>query len=117
MTIQPADPVSRRRALRCLVASTAVGAAALVPLHPVLSRALEGSADEALATLLLALRVVTGAMAVAAMVFAGWLWWGAARVSAARRFPPPGLAVGRDTRIAEGDAAKRLTIAMRLRTG
>lgn len=114
VTTQPADPASRRRALRWLVASTAVGAAALVLLHLGLSRALEAPADEALATLLFALRVMTGAMAIGAIAFAGWLWWVAGRVSAARRFPPPGLVVGRDTRIVEGDAAQRLAIALRL---
>ena len=51
--------------------------------------------------------LLTLAIVVPVLAFAGYLWWLGARIVRAERFPLPGLRVVRDTAVVEGADARR----------
>lgn len=106
--IQRADPTARRRARWLLAAALPLLAAAAIA-SELVARWLETLARErpaeAAAPIRLVILVLTAATVLPLLAFAARTWRLAGRVAAARRFPPPGLAVVHDVRVLEGRAA------------
>lgn len=106
--IQRADPRARRRARWLLalalplVPAAALGSELLRAWLEELAR--ENPAD-AVAPLRITIWVVSAATVLPLLGFAAWMWRFSGRIAAARRFPPPGVAMVHDTRVLEGRAA------------
>ena len=107
--IQPADPVARRLAVRILLITLAVGLPCVLVVEHVLQGSetwleenldyvLENSYLFVLPTVVLVLPLIGGSL---------YLLLLANRIVHAGRFPPPGYAVIRDTRVLQGAAAHR----------
>ena len=105
--LQRADPAARRRALTILIAGTIVGATLLL----VAGAARPGIEAWLKEDLISRSRMLLGGMAVAMctplLAMAGYLWRLGRRVVFARRFPPPGTRLLRDTPIVTGLGATR----------
>lgn len=114
--IQRADPAARRRALKLLLVGLVLG----LILIQLLETALEEQEQWLLDNLPLILEnsqlvVVLGI--VMALPLAGlsiYLLLFANRIARAERFPPPGVAVTRDTPVIEGAAARRRAWLLRI---
>jgi hypothetical protein len=106
--IQRADPRARRRARWLVLAALPLLAGAAVG-SELIARWLETLARErpaeAVAPIRLAIVGLSAATVLPLLGFAAWTWRLAGRVAAARRFPPPGVAVVYDVRVLEGHAA------------
>ncbi len=108
--IQTADPAARRRALLFVFLVVVVGLSALALVQSAVNdvRDLPGSLrPEAIAQLILLLKLIVGGASVTFVATGLWLWRFAAKVLETRRFPPPGHAVLNDTKVLRGEAAKR----------
>lgn len=105
--IQPADPVARRRALWMMALSVAVVAMVALVMDDWLAGVM--LRDPALARPVIAgaLRWVTAVVALSVAAFAVYAWLLGRRITSARRFPPPGMAVMRDTVVLDGAPARR----------
>jgi hypothetical protein len=107
--VQPHDPGARRQAILLFVVVAAIGGVAILRLEPYLE-SITGLADtdprEALRQLAFVTKVMTVAIIVPMFAFVAWLLVLARRVHRAERFPPPGMALTRDTRILRGRAAR-----------
>lgn len=106
-TIQPADPAARRKAIVMVALAALLGALAYVALDQWLARVLAQPAAGAKATLLGFLVWTIAGTAVVAAALAFHVWRFGRRVVSAARFPPPGVAVVRDTVVLEGAQASR----------
>jgi hypothetical protein len=109
--IQKADPKARRHAILVLGCSALIGAAAILAFLSY-RPALEGWVTEDPAQMRGRLRLVLGALGVLLTAplagLAVYLWRLGSRVVQARRFPPPGMAVIRDTPVLwDRDAERR----------
>lgn len=105
MAIQKADPDLRRTVLVCLVAFGAVG---FIALQWGLPKMMEAIATQETAQAIRSLKLMAGAAFYPALPLAYFTYKVAQRIRTSRRFPPPGMAVIRDTKILTGDAAKQL---------
>lgn len=119
--IQPADPRARRLALAILAAVTLVAAGLAFGLEtagPSIAEWLAGpapdpEAGEAVADagaggrIAIVVAVLVVVVTIPLGVGALWLMRTGARCRESRRFPPPGFAVLRPTRVQTGDAAVR----------
>lgn len=106
--IQRADPEARRRALIVLVFMTAVGGLLIAAFEHFRGPLGEWMRSDPAQTTQRAKWIVFASallLVVPALGIAVYLWRLGARVLAARRFPPTGVRVIRDTPIVEGDAA------------
>lgn len=106
--VQKADPAARRQALLVIVFATAIGALLITGFEHLSQPFHEWLSSEPAETVRRArLAVYVSAFVVSAPViaFAIYLWLLGARVLRAKRFPPPGLRVIRDTRVVDGPAA------------
>jgi len=110
---QKADPAARRRALIILAAIAILGLI-LVPLLDRLGEGLQewmhDDPERAAPEVANLLRLLAVLMATPLVVLSLWLAWYAARVYSHGRFPPPGVAVLRDTRILEDAPARRRAV-------
>lgn len=108
--IQTADPAARRKALLFVFLVIVVGLGALALVQSAVNdvRDLPGSQrPEAIARLILLLKLIVGGASVTFVATGLWLWRFAGRVLETGRFPPTGHAVLNDTEVLRGDAAKR----------
>lgn len=112
--IQPADPVTRRRALIVAGAIAVLGWAAFFALQNWIA-GLEGAEPTHMrASLERALVWGSWATMLPVVALAGWLWLYGARVGRAGRFPAPGAKVVRDTPVLLGDAARVRGVALKV---
>ena len=105
MTIQKADPDLRRKVLFVLAGVAVVG---LVAIQWGLPKLMEAIANQEPATAIQLLQVLVVATFAPALPMAYLAYKVARRVKSSQRFPPPGMAVIRDTQVLTGEAAKRL---------
>lgn len=106
-SVQPADPAARRRLVIVVLVVAAVGVAGHFALESWLGRLREEDPAQALPQLVAMLLWTAGATSVLLAVLAVHLFRLGGRVRSTGRFPPPGHAVVRATRVLEGDAARR----------
>lgn len=105
--LQPADPAARRRLLVAVALIAVAGVAGLVVLEAWLAALRQLDPAESAPRLVATLLWVTGATSLVVAAFGVYAWRLGGRVCASLRFPPPGVAVVRDTPIIEGIAARR----------
>ena len=105
MAIQKADLDLRRTVLVCLIVFGAVG---FIALQWGLPKVMEAIAAQEPAQAIRSLKLMAGASFYPALPLAYFTYKVARRIRTSRRFPPPGMAVIRDTKILTGDAAKQL---------
>ena len=109
MEIQKADPRARRKALVLLIIATIIGAIVILLLESQLSMLEQWISDDpgvAFERLELTLAVLAVVVAVPLLGLAAYIWRLGARVIKTERFPPPGMAVIRDTPALTGTAAR-----------
>jgi hypothetical protein len=108
--IQTADPAARRKAVLFVFLVTVVGLGVLALVQTAIGdlRDVPGAQrPEAVARLILLLKLIVGGASVTFVATGLWLWRFAGKVYQAERFPPPGHAVLNDMRVLRGMAAKR----------
>ncbi|MEM9534105.1 MAG: hypothetical protein AAGA40_00390 [Cyanobacteria bacterium P01_E01_bin.45] len=105
MATQKADPGLRRNALFSLMGG---GALSGVALQFGLPRLMEAIATQEPTQAVRSLQLVAIAALIPALPIAYFAYTVAARVKTSQRFPPPGMAVIRDTEILTGDKANHL---------
>ncbi len=108
--IQKADPKARRIAIILVLAGVAVGVISVVRFEHTRHRFaawLLSDPDQFMDRARIVLTVIAVPMSLALFALALSSWRLAARVIASQRFPPPGLAVIRDTRVISGARARR----------
>lgn len=106
--VQPHHPGARRRALLAVAVAAVLGGAAILALEPYLERVThlaDKDPRNALRQLTVLIKLVTAGIIVPMFAFVAWLLVLARRVLLAQRFPPPGMALARDTRILRGRQA------------
>jgi hypothetical protein len=110
MEIQRADPRARRRAVLILAAAVSGGALLIAVARRYqrdFARWLSAHPGQLLLCLQYGWIVTAATVSAPLLLFASYCWRLGRRVAAAQRFPPPGLAVVRDTVVVRGDAAQR----------
>lgn len=109
---QQADPEARRKLIVYLLIGAVIGAGAIYYYSELLADAIDDPelAFERLALIVNSLYVLV----IPAIWFAVRIWRIARLTSEAESYPPPGIAVVRDTRIVTGGDALRRAFAMRL---
>lgn len=112
--VQPADPVTRRRALIGAAAVALAGWAAFFVLQDWL-RGLGGT-DPVATRRALEDAMIWGSWAAClpVAVLATWLWLQGLRITRAGRYPAPGVKVIRDTPVLHGDAARLRGLVLRV---
>ncbi len=105
MAIQKADPALRRTALSGLAGVAAIGFIALQWGQPKLMEAIATQEPAQAVRLLTSIAI---AAFVPALPIAYFTYKVARRIHSSQRFPPPGMAVIRDTEILIGEPAKHL---------
>lgn len=104
--VQPADRAARRRAVAVAAVAVVAVAAAIAIGDRWLAGVLAQAPGEARRSLAGGLRWVAVLASLPIAVFAVYLLWLGRRITRTLRFPPPGLAVLRDTPILEGTRAR-----------
>jgi hypothetical protein len=108
--IQRADPRARRRAWLAVACGAAAGLV-LIALaeryRPSLEDWITRDSDQFRARLTLGFAALAAAISGSLLGFAVYLWRLGGRVVRAERFPPPGLALVRDTIVMRGSLARR----------
>lgn len=110
--VQAADPAARRRVAVVLLIGTGIGAGAIFYFSELLAGATDDPelAMERLKLIVKSLYI----LAIPALWFAVQIWRMASLTVAAKRYPPPGVAVVRDTRVVTGPDAVRRAFAARV---
>ncbi|MGF1529508.1 MAG: hypothetical protein ACFCBW_22410 [Candidatus Competibacterales bacterium] len=115
--IQPADPRARRRVLVLILLGGALGGGLLWAFEAYRPQWVAWVADDPATRMPQLMAGLTVLVVLPLVGFAAHLWWLGRRVLVALRFPPPGMAVSRDTPIATGAAARRRGIAFQVGAG
>lgn len=105
--VQQADPRARRLAVSLIVVGTLAGAGLITvagSARPVLEAWVAASPESRLRVVMWLVMLSTVAPVI---LMAVYLWRLGSRITRARRFPPPGLRVVRQTVVLTGDAASR----------
>ncbi len=108
--IQRADPVLRRRALWLLIAGIVMGGVVIAGFEhyrPWLQRWLVSEPAYFKHRLLLVTTILIAATSIPLVAASAYVWRRALRARVARRMPPPGERVIRDTPVLVGEAALR----------
>jgi hypothetical protein len=108
--IQPADPKARRRALVIVLVIASLGLATVVAVNGFfqeLEALARADPERAAQQLVGALKILAAGLALCLLGASGWLCNLSRRTYGSQRFPPPGVAVVRDVRVAIGAKARR----------
>jgi hypothetical protein len=104
--IQPADPNARRRAIVAVAIIGVLAVAAYIAAEDWLAALRARPPGEARQAFDSAIRWGTVFVTVPIVLIALYIFWLGRRVVSAQRFPPPGIAVVRDTVVLEGRPAR-----------
>lgn len=105
--IQPADPRLRRRAIATVLATIAVAMIAYLMLAQRIDQLSSLPPAQARATLAHILGWSTLAVSILVATLGAYVWQLGKKIRHARRFPPPGTGVIRDTVVLTGEQARQ----------